>query len=317
MEAPSSQANSTSNKKYPKPKGRGPGGPRRAADAVLPSEPAKAPPAPAAADKSNKFNKPVANKPLPKDKLVIRKLPASREFTRELFESCLQRTLHALGLDAKIFHLEHFIEGKISRKRGPIYSAGFISVADPSAKEVFLSKAASAPFLPDDSYGMPEVTEAPFNKVFKKDKPDKLAGSYETDPEYLAFLNPAAPAPRAPAGPVMSLEEKMRNNPLLTFMRERAERRRGLGGGMRDRDSKKKGKVPPSAATVAAGPGGAPTGKKGKKYKEKKEKKGLPLPAGPGAGPAAAGAGGPMGGEGEKKPKVLPPLHPLHCFLFP
>ena len=46
-------------------------------------------------------------------KLVIRKLPPSREFKEEEFKSNVTRVVSQLGLAADAVHVEHFVGGKL------------------------------------------------------------------------------------------------------------------------------------------------------------------------------------------------------------
>ena len=39
-----------------------------------------------------------------------------------------------------------------------------------------------------DVGGQPEISMAPYQKAFKSKRPDKQFGTYETDPEYIAFI---------------------------------------------------------------------------------------------------------------------------------
>lgn len=50
------------------------------------------------------------NKPV---RVVLRKLPASKDYTQEQFESQLQQNIETIGLKSSAFHFEHFIPGKI------------------------------------------------------------------------------------------------------------------------------------------------------------------------------------------------------------
>jgi hypothetical protein len=141
-----------------------------------------------ASEKANKPSKTLA-KVVPKYKLVIRKLPASKDFTREQFQALLESAVSGLGLDPNAFHVDHFIEGKISRKRGPVFSAGFVSVNEAQQAQIFLQQCPSARlFLPgtvyipafhilcskltscgvvDDPNAQPEIMSAPYAKSFR------------------------------------------------------------------------------------------------------------------------------------------------------
>lgn len=79
-----------------------------------------------------------------------------------------------------------------------MFGAGYVVCSDLSQCQAFLQQCPSqVPFLPDDMNGQPEIGAAPYPKPFRaKEKVDKLAGTYESDPEFLAFKqqleNPSA-----------------------------------------------------------------------------------------------------------------------------
>eukprot|EP01039_Chlorochromonas_danica_P011378 gene11378-12708_t len=259
------------------------------------SSTAPAPPSSTPLEGNNKSTKGpgMGNKVVvPKVRVIIRKLPASRDYRREQFDSCLEAVAKALDLDIKHFFVEHFIEGKISRKRGPVSSAGFVSISDPQASQVFLQQCPlNRPFLSDDLYGQPEVTLAPYAKAFKqKEKVDKIVNTYESDPEFALFQqrlagasNPASsssantPTTSAMKGgaddvgkssSAMTLEEKLKTNPLLQFLRDRAEKRLRVKSVLSSK--KGKGMVTSSSSIIASANENMKS--KSKKNKKKKEK---------------------------------------------
>lgn len=103
-------------------------------------------------------------------KIVVRKLPPTKDFTKEHFEACLQSVLKGLQADPALVTVDHFIVGKIrydgqlnilnqlsvlmfsfwhhSRKRGPVNGAGFIAVQSEALYEQILRECPSKfPFL--------------------------------------------------------------------------------------------------------------------------------------------------------------------------
>lgn len=73
-------------------------------------------------------------------RFIARKLPF-KDFGEEEFVKCLDNVCGALdtGLVRAAFTLEHFHAGKISRKRGEVYSSGFVTVNDESQYWKFLA----------------------------------------------------------------------------------------------------------------------------------------------------------------------------------
>jgi len=66
-------------------------------------------------------------------KVVIRKLPPTG-YSKEDFVASLQSVCSSLEIPSNIFRFLHFIQGKVSRQRGPLGSAGFVAFED---EEVF------------------------------------------------------------------------------------------------------------------------------------------------------------------------------------
>ncbi len=104
---------------------------------------------PVKTSKSNEFTK-------KSFRIVVRKLPV-RQFTMEDFVNCVNKVCSEINVTRESFTIEHFIEGKIrfqynrlsidilmwmcfifSRKRGPVFGAGFINVTDEQQFRTFL-----------------------------------------------------------------------------------------------------------------------------------------------------------------------------------
>jgi uncharacterized membrane protein YebE (DUF533 family) len=168
----------------------GPSSTMKANTSAAPSSTPAATTAPTSAvsSKSNKDKEKEKEASMVSHKVAIRKLPATREYTRKDFELNL---LHAMLLIAKkiklidesetidkyvtvdttveesptpseqqiqqpydgplsnFYQVDHFIEGKISRKRGPIYGAGYINIQHDELYQSFLSQCpGTIPFTP-------------------------------------------------------------------------------------------------------------------------------------------------------------------------
>jgi hypothetical protein len=102
-------ANSSSKKFYKAPRGK------KFDSKPSQEQPAEIEPPSIVSKPPSNIEKPSQNKDklFQKYKIIIRKLPASREFTKEQFEQCLNNVLTGLSLDASQFQVDHFIEGKI------------------------------------------------------------------------------------------------------------------------------------------------------------------------------------------------------------
>jgi hypothetical protein len=173
-----------------------------------------------------------------------------------------------------------------SRKRGQVFSAGFLSVSDEQQHWRFIALCpGKLPFLAGmnqyslcickfsfssrtqvnaglrfsvvyprsvcaiptgDEDAQPEITIAPNQKAFKaKARVDKLEGTYETDPAFTDFMAKLNKPPEklslaenvldASRRDASSKEDLIKNNPLLKYMREKAERK------LAERRSGKKG----------------------------------------------------------------------------
>jgi hypothetical protein len=97
-----------------------------------------------------------------------------------------------------------------------------------------------------DDDAQPEITIAPNQKAFKaKARVDKLEGTYDTDPAFTDFMAKLNKPPEklslaenvldASRRDASSKEDLIKNNPLLKYMREKAERK------LAERRSGKKG----------------------------------------------------------------------------
>jgi hypothetical protein len=81
-------------------------------------------------------------------KIAIRKLPANKNYTKKDFEQNVQTVITALQLNPYMLNIEHFIEGKLSRKRGPIPSVGYLAFYDEHTYETFIQNCPNKiPFL--------------------------------------------------------------------------------------------------------------------------------------------------------------------------
>jgi hypothetical protein len=235
-------------------------------------------------------------------KLVVRKLPPTKDYTKEIFEQNLHAVLNTLttaGTPSSTtwmsdVHVDHFIEGKISRKRGPVNGAGFIAFTDESLFQLFKTQCpATIPFLADENNCQPEITPALYIKTFRqKEKVDvKYGNTYLEDPEFIAFQERASkPDSVLKAEAIAALAEKdklreasavaaaaaasaaassgsgtnkianlLQNNALLRFLREK---------------SLAKSRRRHAAADVARGTGASNVSDKKKSRKEKKKEKG-------------------------------------------
>eukprot|EP00597_Dinobryon_sp_UTEXLB2267_P014758 CAMPEP_0170110526 /NCGR_PEP_ID=MMETSP0020_2-20130122/7907_1 /TAXON_ID=98059 /ORGANISM="Dinobryon sp., Strain UTEXLB2267" /LENGTH=407 /DNA_ID=CAMNT_0010335831 /DNA_START=137 /DNA_END=1360 /DNA_ORIENTATION=+ len=181
-------------------------------------------------------------------KLCVRKLPV-RNFDRSDFEKCIDRlcSIEGSGFQRDSFLFEHFIEGKISRKRGPVFGAGFISVKSEVQFLLFLNTVPSKyPFIEVDSIdSQPEVCKAPNQRVFRfKEKGDRHVDTYETDPGFIDFkssleqpvekrvsaerqldLSNAKKEKESEQSRAALALEKIRSSPLLKYLREKAAKK--------------------------------------------------------------------------------------------
>lgn len=195
--------------------------------------------------KANKISKEIPKKSY---KLVFRKLPF-QDFTLENFQKCISSVCDKLGCNPELLQIDHFIQGKLSRKHGPVHSAGFVCVKDEELlKNLLLNCPVLYPFIEDDLSNQPELSLAPYQKNFRtKEKVDKYIGTYETDPEYEKFLKKIeSPAQRLPSAETMldsKIQEKTTQNndakqvPLLKFLRERALKKQAERAGSSRRSS--------------------------------------------------------------------------------
>jgi len=124
-----------------------------------------------ASDKSKSSKPTPAPREAPKKmfRLVVRKLPF-KDFGEEEFVKSLDSVCGAVdtGLVRAAFTLEHFHAGKISRKRGEVYSSGFVAVNDEAQYWKFLAVCPlKVPFL-EGNHSM--SCSAPFLQTSQRQK---------------------------------------------------------------------------------------------------------------------------------------------------
>lgn len=183
-------------------------------------------------------------------KLVVRKLPLTN-YDQTNFQSDLTKFSEKLQLTPQNFRFEHFIRGKLSRQRGPVSGVGFFSTDEDTAK-VVLTNSQQIPFYEGDM-NQSDIFLALYQTTFKtKERVDKLIGTYESDPEYLAFVAREEAPPQKRVSAEVLLDQKAatakaahtsgtassssaandpRQSALLRFLRERSENRRRVGKG--------------------------------------------------------------------------------------
>eukprot|EP01038_Epipyxis_sp_PR26KG_P004480 gene4480-6331_t len=183
---------------------------------------------------SGKSRKSSTNKETKKSfKITIRKLPV-RGYSTEEFTASLDKVCESLLLSRNSFTIEHFIGGKISRKRGPVFGSGFISVSSEEDFIQFLKNCPfKCPFIEDEINAQPEITPAPNQRVFRiKEKNDKYVNTYENDPEFLLFKEKLEKPEEKLQSAELQLDTKkdvpkinFAELPLIKFLRERHEKR--------------------------------------------------------------------------------------------
>lgn len=157
-----------------------------------------------------------------------------------------------------------------------------------------------------------------------QEKLDKIVNTYETDPEFALFQQRLAGAPAASSSSAntstasvikggadevgkssgtMTLEEKLKTNPLLQFLRERAEKRLRVKSVL----SSKKGKGMTASSSSILASASESTKSKSKKNKKKKEKEAK-------AAALKGKDGENVGEDGKKKKKVRPAI--MRCGAF-
>jgi hypothetical protein len=95
----------------------------------------------------SKSSKPIREPIKKMFRIVVRKLPV-RDFGIDDLNSCLDKVCNEIKLNRDSFVVEHFSGGKISRKRGPVFGAGFITIGDESQYTTFLQNCPSkCPFI--------------------------------------------------------------------------------------------------------------------------------------------------------------------------
>jgi hypothetical protein len=120
--------------------------------------------------------------------VAIRKLP-SKDFNLERFTEELTQFLNTLNIKKSDVDILSFMEGKISRKRGPVPGASFLSIRDPAAFHCFTSalRADNGPaFLagePPDCQPSAEV--AVYQRCVEREhRHDKLDNTIESSTDY-------------------------------------------------------------------------------------------------------------------------------------
>ena len=184
-------------------------------------------------------------------KLVVRKLPLSN-YDHSTFQNDLEKFCAKLQLAPESFRFEHFIQGKLSRQRGPVPGVGFFSTDEDAAK-IVLTNSQQVPFYEGDM-NQSDVFLALNQSMFKaKERMDKVVGTFESDPEYLAFVAREEAPPQKRVSAEVLLDQKAaaakaalaagtpvspssvvndpRQSALLCFLRERSESRRRVGKG--------------------------------------------------------------------------------------
>jgi hypothetical protein len=102
---------------------------------------------PAMVQSTNKSSKSVRDPVKKMFRVVVRKLPV-RDFGIDDLNLCLDKVCNEINLNRDTFVVEHFSGGKISRKRGPVFGAGFITVGDEAQYTTFLQNCPSkCPFI--------------------------------------------------------------------------------------------------------------------------------------------------------------------------
>jgi hypothetical protein len=204
--------------------------------------------------------KKVRQPPVPRKKmtkLVIRKLP-SVGFTSQDFEEHIYRTCEheLINIDKSKIEIQHFIIGKISRKKGPVSGTGFVCFDEDIVSKFINNCPNIVPFLlGDELNSQPVIQLAPYQKQYRtKEKRDKLCNTYENDPIYLQFIEKInKPEPKRQSAEVIyDINEKKalitkaeelkeaKNVPLLKFLKDRAMRKIAEKRALRKNLSKEK-----------------------------------------------------------------------------
>lgn len=162
------------------------------------------------------------------------------------FRESLLQFLEKLQLDMSDVHILHFMEGKLSRKRGPVPGACFLSFKKPQSFHMFASvmKSGEIPFLIGESPEcQPCLEVAVYQRVEERDRQDKLQGTIESSSDYKAFCEqldaPTSKLPTAEARLVAgeslssssSLTDKEKDpkmSALIMFLREKGRKQMEL-----------------------------------------------------------------------------------------
>ena len=128
-------------------------------------------------------------------KVVVRNLPPT-DFSKDDFVAAIEKICVAMGVPQIPIRVLHYIQGKVSNSRGGLGSAGFLSFEDQDLMKKFLTQVPSKILFLEASEAeqltlqQPQVVRSLYQKTLKpRPRPDKLEGSYTTDPEYTAFVH--------------------------------------------------------------------------------------------------------------------------------
>lgn len=116
----------------------------------------------------------------------------SKDFKVEQFKDALHGALAKLNVSPDSVEILRFLEGKLSRKRGPVPGACFLLFKDPASFHQFMSKMnlGSIMLLEGEAPECQPTLEIPiYQKVVEKDRFDKLDNTLESSADYQAFLH--------------------------------------------------------------------------------------------------------------------------------
>ena len=116
-----------------------------------------------------------------------------------------------------------FMPGKLSRKRGPVPGAAFLSFKHPSSYHNFMSamQMGSVSLLEgEDDDCQPVAEVAVYQKTVDRDRSDKLESTIENSNDYKAFCESL----EAPVAKVVSAEAKLEAGQSLSSVNEEMEK---------------------------------------------------------------------------------------------
>jgi hypothetical protein len=99
-------------------------------------------------------------RPAPKTlyKIVIRKLPMDSTYDIEKFRACVEKVCSKLSVESSHVSVDHFLAGKLSRKRGPVTSVGYISVDEDTVVRQLLTNCPKIiPFIEGRALSVPFI----------------------------------------------------------------------------------------------------------------------------------------------------------------